>query len=75
MRQWLIDVARRHQTVTYAEARAPFKLRTLEHRHAMDRIGHECLDAGEPTSALRTAMSQGGSKSGLSSSCIGSADQ
>lgn len=48
MRQWLIDVAQRHETVTYAEARAPFKLRTLEHRHAMDRIGHECLDAGEP---------------------------
>lgn len=48
MRQWLIDVARRRGTVTYAEARAPFGLRTLEHRHAMDRIGHECLDAGEP---------------------------
>ncbi len=48
MRQWLIDVAGRRGTVTYAEARAPFGLRTLEHRHAMDRIGHECLDAGEP---------------------------
>jgi hypothetical protein len=48
MRQWLIDVARRGGTVTYAEARAPFGLRSLEHRHAMDRIGHECVDAGEP---------------------------
>lgn len=48
MRQWLIDVARRGGTVTYAEARAPFGLRSLEHRHAMDRIGHDCLDAGEP---------------------------
>lgn len=48
MRQWLIDVARRRGTVTYSEARAPFGLRTLEHRHAMDRIGHECVDAGEP---------------------------
>jgi hypothetical protein len=48
MRQWLIEVARRRGTVTYAEARAPFGLRTLEHRHAMDRIGHECVDAGEP---------------------------
>lgn len=48
MRQWLIDVAARRGTVTYAEARAPFGLRTLEHRHAMDRIGHECLDVGEP---------------------------
>lgn len=48
MRQWLIDVARRGGTVTYAEARTPFGLRSLEHRHAMDRIGHECVDAGEP---------------------------
>ncbi|WP_028081469.1 HNH endonuclease signature motif containing protein [Solimonas soli] len=48
IRQWLIEVARRRGTVTYGEARAPFGLRTLEHRHAMDRIGHECLDAGEP---------------------------
>ncbi len=48
MRQWLIEVARRRGTVTYAEARAPFGMRSLEHRHAMDRIGHECMDAGEP---------------------------
>jgi hypothetical protein len=48
MRRWLIDVAGRRGIVTYAEARTPFGLRTLEHRHAMDRIGHECLDAGEP---------------------------
>lgn len=48
MRQWLIDVARRGETVTYAQARAPFELRSLEHRHAMDRLGHECVDAGEP---------------------------
>lgn len=48
MRQWLIDVARRGSTVTYAEARVPFGMRSLEHRHAMDRIGHECVDAGEP---------------------------
>lgn len=48
MRQWLIEVARRGGTVTYAQAREPFGIRTLEHRHAMDRIGHECLDAGEP---------------------------
>jgi hypothetical protein len=48
MRQWLIDVARRGGTVTDGEALAPFGLRSLEHRHAMDRIGHECVDAGEP---------------------------
>lgn len=44
----LIDVARRGETVTYAEARAPFGLRSFELRHAMDRLGHACLDAGEP---------------------------
>jgi HNH endonuclease len=48
MRQWLIDVARRNGTVTYAEARAPFAMRTFEHRHAMDRIGNECVELGEP---------------------------
>lgn len=48
MRAWLINLARRGDTATYAEARTPFGLRTLEHRHAMDRIGHQCLDAGEP---------------------------
>ncbi len=48
MRQWLIAVARRGGTTTYAEARNTFGLRTLEHRHAMGRIGHECVDAGEP---------------------------
>lgn len=48
VRLWLIEVARRRGKVTYAEARIPFGLRTLEHRHAMDRLGHECLIAGEP---------------------------
>lgn len=48
IRRWLIEVARRRGTVTYAEARKPFNLRTLEHRHAMERVGHECRAAGEP---------------------------
>ena len=48
MREWLVAVARDRQTVTYRDARAPFNLRPFEHRHAMDRIGHDCLDAGEP---------------------------
>jgi hypothetical protein len=48
MREWLITVARRRGTATYGEARAPFNLRTFEHRHAMDRLGHDCQDAGEP---------------------------
>lgn len=47
-RQLLIDVARRGETITYANVRAPFGLRTLELRHVMDRIGHACVDAGEP---------------------------
>lgn len=48
MREWLIDIARRGETTTYAKAREPFGMRSLEHRHAMDRIGHACVDAGEP---------------------------
>ena len=48
MRQWLIDVARRGCTVTYREARIQFSLRTFELMHAMGRIGHECMDGGEP---------------------------
>ncbi len=48
MRRWLIEVARRGGTVSYAEARAPFGLKTFEHRHAMDRIGHQCVDSHEP---------------------------
>lgn len=47
-RQFLIDVARRGETITYTKVRAPFDLRTLELRHVMDRIGHACVDAGEP---------------------------
>ena len=48
MRAQLIDVARRKGTITYAQARAPFNVWALVHRHAMSRLGHECLDAGEP---------------------------
>ena len=48
MRNWLIDVARRGATVTYAQARSPFGLKTFEHRHAMDKIGNECVDSHEP---------------------------
>jgi hypothetical protein len=48
MRRWLIDLARKQRTATYSEARKPFDLQTFEHSHAMERIGHECLEAGEP---------------------------
>ncbi len=47
-RLFLMDVARRGETISYAQVRAPFGLRTLELRHVMDRIGHACADAGEP---------------------------
>lgn len=47
-RKLLIDVARRGETITYKNVRTPFGLRTLELRHVMDRIGHACVDAGEP---------------------------
>jgi len=48
VRAWLIDLALAGNKATYAEARAPFGFKTFEHRHAMDRLGHECLENGEP---------------------------
>lgn len=48
IRDWLINVARLREPVTYAEARKPFELKTFEHRHAMDAIGHQCIELGEP---------------------------
>jgi hypothetical protein len=48
MRSMLIEVARQRKTLSYAAARRPFNFKTFEHRHAMDRLGNECLAAGEP---------------------------
>lgn len=66
MRAWLIDLARRGETATYAEARTSFGLRTLEHSHALGRVGNECLDAGEPIlSALIVDETTGRCSSGF----------
>jgi len=48
MRERLIAIARQGGTCTYAQARTPDGLRTFELRHAMDRLGNQCRDAGEP---------------------------
>ena len=48
MRKRLIDVAQRRETITYAQACTSFQIRSFTLRHVMDRIGHACLDAGEP---------------------------
>lgn len=48
MRERLIALAHQGATCTYAQARAPEGLRTFELRHAMDRLGNQCRDAGEP---------------------------
>ncbi|PPU07892.1 HNH endonuclease signature motif containing protein [Xanthomonas arboricola] len=48
MRERLIALAQQGVTCTYAQARAPDGLRTFELRHAMDRLGNQCRDAGEP---------------------------
>jgi hypothetical protein len=47
-RDFLITVARDRRKVTYAAARQPSDFKSLEFFHAMDRIGHQCLAAGEP---------------------------
>ena len=65
MREWLIEVARSGQTVTYAEARTPFQMRPLEHRHAMDHLGHACLDAGEPILTSLIVRADGRCSSGF----------
>lgn len=48
IRAELIRIAQSRKTITYAQARTPYHLGTFEHRHAMDRLGNECLNAGEP---------------------------
>jgi hypothetical protein len=48
LREHLIQVARACRTVTYGDLMATFELDRFSLRHAMDRLGHEALDRGEP---------------------------
>lgn len=48
MRSWLIDVARRGERVTYSEVMDRFSLDRFNLRRAMDSLGHEARDNGEP---------------------------
>ena len=48
LREFLIEVAEKKETKTYGEVRSTFDLGRGELRHAMDRLGHACLKAGEP---------------------------
>lgn len=48
MRDWLIEVARRESYVTYAEVMDRFGLIFFVLRTAMDKLGHQAADNGEP---------------------------
>jgi hypothetical protein len=48
MREWLIEVARRESYVTYAEVMDRFGLIFFVLRTAMDKLGHQSADNGEP---------------------------
>jgi hypothetical protein len=48
IRQWLIRVARSRRPVTYGEVMAAFGIDRFSLRHAMDYLGHQAENAGEP---------------------------
>lgn len=48
MRAWLIDVARNNREVTYGQVMEAFDIDRFSLRHAMDYLGHQARDKGEP---------------------------
>ncbi|WP_143098218.1 HNH endonuclease signature motif containing protein [Variovorax sp. OK605] len=48
MRQWLIEVARVEATVTYGQMMSAFGIDRFSLRHAMDYLGHQADNWGEP---------------------------
>lgn len=48
MRNWLIQVARARGKVTYGHVMLAFDIDRFSLRHAMDSLGHEALERGEP---------------------------
>lgn len=48
IRAWLIDICQTRGTVTYSDVMNRFGLTFYPLRNAMSRLGHDCLDAGEP---------------------------
>lgn len=48
IRAWLIDVARRGEKVTYGEVMERFAVDRFSLRHAMDSLGHQAHENGEP---------------------------
>lgn len=48
VRNWLIDVARTKEKVTYGDVMNRFGLTFFPLRNAMSRLGHDCIKQGEP---------------------------
>jgi hypothetical protein len=48
IRAWLIEVCHARGTVTYSDVMNRFALTFYPLRNAMSRLGHHCMDAGEP---------------------------
>lgn len=48
IRAWLIEVCPARGTVTYSDVMNRFALTFYPLRNAMSRLGHDCMDAGEP---------------------------
>ena len=48
MRGWLIDVARNNRKVTYGQVMEAFGIDRFSLRHAMDHLGYQARDHGEP---------------------------
>lgn len=48
IRDWLIRIARAHQVVNYSDVMVAFDIDRFSLRHAMDRLGHQARDNGEP---------------------------
>ncbi|NIE66943.1 hypothetical protein [Burkholderia sp. Ax-1719] len=56
IREWLIEVAKRKGIVTYCELMDTFGLHFFLLYSTMYKLGHQCVDAGEPviTTLIRT---------------------
>jgi hypothetical protein len=48
IRQWLINIARAGKDVAYSEVMEAFGIDRFSLRHAMDKLGHQAQEQGEP---------------------------
>lgn len=66
MRHWLIQVAKQKATVAYSDVMSVFDVDRFSLRHAMDILGHESEELGEPIiTALIVGKNSGRCSAGL----------